>query len=230
MKERGFYAGVVAVAVAAASILWAFLNGYVWDPGAVGFLSHKSGLERTVHVPVWLTVLDVHIAFASVALAAGAVNVSARVLRHYRKAHRVVGYVYLVSVLAVVLTSGYMAPYATGGRLVGMAFNLLNLIWPAVTITALIFVKRKQIGRHRRWMMRSYAFCFTNVSIHLIESLLSGVWGWDYETAYKAGVAATLVLLPLAAEAVIRFGARMPWNSNKGAGTNAEPEYPNRIV
>jgi hypothetical protein len=204
------------------------LNRYVWDPDAAGFLSHKLGLKRTFNVPVWLTVLDVHIAFASIALLAGAVNIANWVLRHYRNAHRMVGYAYLFSVLAVVLTSGYMAPYATGGRTVSMIFNLWNLAWIAVTLTAFVYVKRKRFDQHRNWMIRSYTFCFTNLSIHLLLTLLSGGLGLEYVTAYTCSVIGTVVLLPLLAEAVIRTTLKTPIIPNKGEIKNAE--YPNRLI
>lgn len=183
MKVGRLYGGMVAIVIA--FILWTILNRYVWDPDAAGFLSHKLGLKRTFNVPVWLTVLDVHIAFASIALLAGIAN---WVLRHYRNAHQMVGYAYLFSVLAVVLTSGYMAPYATGGRAVSMIFNLWNLAWIAVTLTAFVYVKRKRFDQHRNWMIRSYTFCFTNLSIHLLLTLLSGGLGLEYVTAYTCSV------------------------------------------
>lgn len=208
MKLGRLYGGIVTVVIA--SILWAILNRYVLDPGAAGFLSHKLGLKRALEVPVWLTVLDVHIAFASIALLAGAVNISSRVLRHYRNAHRIVGYAYLISVVGVVLTSGYMAPYATGGRTVSMIFNLWNLAWLALTLTAYVYVLRKKFDLHRNWMIRSYAFCFTNLSIHLLLTLLSGVLGLEYVVAYTCSVIGTVILLPLLAEAVIRTILKTP--------------------
>jgi hypothetical protein len=226
MKVGRLYGGMVAVVIA--FILWTILNRYVWDPDAAGFLSHKLGLKRTFNVPVWLTVLDVHIAFASIALLAGAVNIANWVLRHYRNAHRMVGYAYLFSVLAVVLTSGYMAPYATGGRTVSMIFNLWNLAWIAVTLTAFVYVKRKRFDQHRNWMIRSYTFCFTNLSIHLLLTLLSGGLGLEYVTAYTCSVIGTVVLLPLLAEAVIRTTLKTPIIPNKGEIKNAE--YPNRLI
>jgi hypothetical protein len=208
MKVGRLYRGMVAVVIV--FILWTILNRYVWDLGAAGFLSHKLGLKRTVDVPVWLTVLDVHIAFASIALLAGAVNIANWELRHYRNAHRMVGYAYLFSVLVVVLTSGYMAPYATGGRTVSMIFNLWNLAWLSVTLTAFVYVKRKRFDQHRNWMIRSYAFCFTNLSIHLLLTLLSGGLDLEYDTAYTCSVIGTVVLLPLLAEALIRTTLKTP--------------------
>lgn len=226
MKGRRMYGGMVAIVLA--FIFWTFWNRYGLDPGAASFLSHKSGLKRTVNVQVWLIVLDVHIVFASVALLAGAANLSNWVLRRYRNAHRLVGYAYLFSVLMVVLTSGYMAPYATGGRMVSMIFNLWNLAWLAVTLTAFVYVKRKRFDQHRNWMIRSYSFCFTNLSIHLLLNLLSGVMGLEYVTAYTCSIIGTVVLLPLAAEAVIRTTFKNPIIPNKGEVKNAE--YPNRLI
>jgi len=226
MNSKSIYRVMIAMAVA--SILWAILNRFVWDPGAAEFLSHKSGLKRTVPMPAWLTVLDVHILFASAALLAGALNFSNRLLRHYRKVHRWTGYMYLFSVLAVLLTSGYMAPYSTGGKTVSVMFNLWNIAWFAVTLMAFVSIKRKRIAEHRNWMIRSYAFCFTNLSIHLCLIVFSDWLGWGYEKAYTFSVLASILLLLAAAEAVIRINRKNSITITKGENTNAE--YPNRLV
>jgi hypothetical protein len=202
MNSRRWYGGMLAIAIT--FIIWTVFNRYVFDPDAVGFLSHKSGLKRIVHVSVWITVLDVHIAFSSVALLTGAMNFSNGILQRYRIVHRMTGYVYLLSVLVVLLTSGYMAPYATGGKVVSVMFNLWNLAWFAVTLMAFVYIKQKRIPEHRNWMIRSYIFCFTNLSIHLYMVLFFDCLNLRYDTAYSCSVLATIILLPLVAETVIR--------------------------
>ncbi|MBS5914518.1 MAG: DUF2306 domain-containing protein, partial [Paenibacillus macerans] len=157
--------------LAAASVLfiiYSLVKNYWIDPGAAEFLSHKTGLKRELNLPVWLNVMYIHVAFACIAMAAGLLNFSNRIFEKSRRFHRINGYVYIVSVLLVVLTSGYMAPYATGGRIGSMGFNALNLIWLFITMMALVQIKRKRTTQHRNWMIRSYAFCFTNMLIHLI--------------------------------------------------------------
>jgi uncharacterized membrane protein YozB (DUF420 family) len=109
-----------------------------------------------------------------------------------------------VSVLLVVVTSGYMAPHATGGKISSIGFNLLNLIWPAITITALVQIKKKQILKHRTWLIRSYAFCFTNVVIHLITSLFQHGFGFTYSGSYTIGVYGAIALLLIIPEVIIR--------------------------
>lgn len=186
-------------------IIYALTKNYLIDPGAETFLSHKTGLKRELNLPVWLNVMYVHVAFACIAMAAGLLNFSNRVFEKSRKFHRINGYVYLVSVLLVVITSGYMAPYATGGKISSMGFNALNIIWLLITIMALVQIKKKRIIRHRNWMIRSYAFCFTNMSIHLITSLFyyQG-FGLTYATSYTIGVYGSIVLLLIIPNIIIR--------------------------
>ncbi len=150
----------------------------------------KNGLKRELNLPVWLNVMHVHVAFACIAMAAGPLNFSDRIFEKHRKFHRINGYVYLVSVLLVVLTS--------------VGFNALNMIWPIFTITALVQIKNKRIIRHRNWMIRSYAFCFTNVWIHLITSLFHHGFGLVYVTSYTIGVYGSIVLLLVIPDVIIR--------------------------
>ncbi|WP_248927587.1 DUF2306 domain-containing protein [Paenibacillus hamazuiensis] len=185
-------------------ILYALAVNYIIDPGAEAFLSHKTDLKRELHLPVWLTVMRVHVAFACIAMAAGLLNFSKRLFEKSRKFHRINGYVYIVSVLVVVLTSGYMAPYATGGKISSMGFNMLNIIWLLITVTALAQIKKKRTLRHRNWMIRSYAFCFTNMLIHLITSLFQQGFGVNYVTGYTIGVYGSIVLLLVIPDIIIR--------------------------
>ncbi|PTM57999.1 DUF2306 domain-containing protein [Desmospora activa] len=185
-------------------ILYALIKNYVIDPGAVEFLSHKTGLKRELNLPVWLKVMYVHVAFSCIAMASGLLNFSTRIFKKSRKFHRINGYVYIVSVLLVVLTSGYMAPYATGGKISSIGFNLINMIWPLITITALIQIKKNRIIRHRNWMIRSYAFCFTNMVIHLITTLFHQGFGLMYATSYTIGVYGSIVLLLIIPDIIIR--------------------------
>ncbi|KZS43182.1 hypothetical protein AWU65_00740 [Paenibacillus glucanolyticus] len=185
-------------------IFYALVKNYWIDPGATGFLSRKTGLKRELNLPVWLNVMYVHVAFACLAMASGLVNFSNRIFEKSRKFHRINGYIYIVSVLLVVLTSGYMAPYATNGKISSWGFNALNMLWLFITITALIQIKKKRIIRHRNWMIRSYAFCFTNMFIHLITSLFHQGLGLEYAASYTIGIYASIALLLVIPEIIIR--------------------------
>lgn len=208
MKKSISGYGVLAI-VCGLFILYAIARNYIVDPGADAFLNHKTGLKRELNLPVWLNVMHVHVAFACLAMASGLLNFSKRLFERGRKLHRANGYLYFISVFIVVITSGYMAPYATGGTVSSMGFNALNLIWPFVTVMSLVQIKKKRIERHRNWMIRSYAFCFTNMSIHLIASLFHQGFGYDYAGSYTIGIYGSLALLLLIPEVIIRT-ARAP--------------------
>ncbi|MBD2867248.1 DUF2306 domain-containing protein [Paenibacillus arenilitoris] len=203
MERRKYVYGLLA-GVSILFIVYALVKNYMIDPGAEAFLSHKTDLKRELKLPVWLNVMYVHVAFACLAMAAGLINFARRVYEKRRKLHRANGYVYIVSVLIVVLTSGYMAPYATGGKASSMGFNALNILWLIITVTALVQIRKKRIVRHREWMIRSYAFCFTNMMIHLISTAFRQGFGLDYASSYTIGIYASIALLLIVPEIAIR--------------------------
>ena len=203
MTERKFFYRIL-VSVTLLFVLYALVKNYMVDPGAAEFLSHKTGLKRELNLPVWLNVMYVHVGFACIAMASGLLNFSKRIFEKNRKLHRINGYIYFVSVLVVVVTSGYMAPYATGGKISSIGFNALNIVWPLMTITALIQIKKKRVISHRNWMIRSYAFCFTSMFIHLITSLFHLGFGLVYPTSYTLGIYGSFALLLVIPEVIIR--------------------------
>ncbi|WP_010268119.1 DUF2306 domain-containing protein [Paenibacillus senegalensis] len=202
VKQKTLYKLLASVSIL--FILYALIKNYIVDPEAAGFLNNKTGLKRELNLPVWLNVMYIHVAFACISMAAGLANFSTRLMEKSRILHRWNGYIYLISVLIVVLTSGYMAPYATGGKISSMGFNALNMIWPFITIVALVQIKKKRISKHRNWMIRSYAFCFTNLLIHLITALFHYGFGFVYATSYTIGVYGSLVLLLIIPTIIIR--------------------------
>jgi len=189
-------------------ILYTLITHYIVDPGAETFLSYKTGLEHKLNPSLWLSVMYVHVGFACVSMASGIINLTTRSYDKHRPFHRLNGYVYVISVLLVVLTSGYMAPYATGGKINSMGFNLVNILWLAITVSAIVHIRNKRIIQHRRWMIRSYAFCFTNLLIHLLTFVLHQWIGIAYVTSYTIGLYGTIVLLIAAPEVMIRAQKR----------------------
>lgn len=189
-------------------VVYVLYANFVHDPQATAFLRHKTDLKRALHVAAWLNVMRVHIVFACVSMLTGVINFSARMRKKYRTFHRVNGYLYVASVAIVVTTSGYMAPYATGGKISSMGFNLLNILWMLMTIIAIVKIRKNQVNLHRKWMARSYAFVFTNLSIHLLTSLFHDGLGLAYVNSYTISVYGTIVLLLLTAEFVIATAFR----------------------
>lgn len=185
-------------------ILYTVFKNFIYDPNSTAFLSHKTNLRDSFYLPVWLGVMYVHVIAACLAMLSGAVNFSGKRLTSSRKFHRFNGYIYVVCVMIETLSSGYMAPHSTGGRIVSIAFNLVNMYWPAATVVSVFQARRKQFDKHRKWMIRSYLFCFTNLFIHLITFVCHSGFVLIYEVSYTIGVYGAIVLNVAIAEWVIQ--------------------------
>ncbi|MWV43146.1 DUF2306 domain-containing protein [Paenibacillus sp. HJL G12] len=201
---------VLMLAIVAIFILYIAFVQWIQDPEAAVFLGSKTNLNHPLNKNLWLTVMRVHVVFACIGMVSGAVNFSDRFRRTNRKFHRLNGYWYLVTVMLVGLTSGYMAPYATGGRGVSIAFNVLTMLWPAFTVIAILQIRKKRIQSHQKWMIRSYAYCFTNLTVHLLTSFFQASAGWSYADSYRVSVYMTIPLLYFIAEIVIRMVMKKP--------------------
>ncbi|MDO3676806.1 DUF2306 domain-containing protein [Paenibacillus ehimensis] len=191
-------------------IVYVLGKNLVLDPQFTEFLSHKTKLSSSFVMPAWLSVVRVHIIFGCIAMLSGVANFSMRLLKRNRLLHRVNGIVYLLAVIAVIFTSGYLAPHSTGGKVNSIAFNLLNIVWLVFSITAYIAIKRRNITSHRKWMVRSYVFCFTNMLTHILLFISHDWLGFNYEASYTFGVYGSIVINLTAAKIVNRFVFKAP--------------------
>lgn len=107
-----------------------------------------------------------HISFAPVALAIGAVQFFPSVRR--RKAlHRWLGRGYGVAILISGIAGIFVALNAAGGLSAQLGFSVLALAWLFVTANAIRHAIARRIGMHRRWMIYSFALTFAGVTLRL---------------------------------------------------------------
>lgn len=98
--------------------------------------------------------------------------------------HRWMGRLYLgVGVLVGGLAGLYMAFHAYGGPPSRAGFACLALAWLYTGFRAYRAIRARDLGSHRRWMIRNFALTFAAVTLRLWipASVLSGV---AFETAY----------------------------------------------
>jgi len=103
----------------------------------------------------------------------GPVQFSSRMRRRYPKTHRVLGRVYVGSVLvagsfAMVLANHRRQP---GGEHFGVAVRIQAAAWLITTIAAFLTARNRQIQQHREWMVRSYAVTFTFIGTRIFSPL-----------------------------------------------------------
>ena len=110
-------------------------------------------------------ILIPHTLSAAIALLAGPMQFSSRLRQRYLKFHRVLGRIYVISVFIGALTGIALA----AGR-PGMPGTCVQAAaWIICTTAAFITARNRQIARHRRWMVRSYAVTFTFVSSRVLN-------------------------------------------------------------
>ncbi|SKC00488.1 Predicted membrane protein [Soonwooa buanensis] len=121
--------------------------------------------------PEYLTIFHTHVYTSIFVLIAGFValffNKSLKIL------HRFSGRIYVILTLVFSSTSGiYMGFFANGGIFSKISFIILGILWFYTTYKAYQEIRNRNIQAHRHWMWRSYALCFSAVTLRLWKVIL----------------------------------------------------------
>lgn len=118
---------------------------------------------------LWRTAFYFHIAGASVCLATG-VPLMFKGLLRYKRLHRVLGYVYINSVLWVAAPAGLiLSPFAKGGWVSALGFLLTGIPWWLTTWLGYRAIRRSEIESHIRWMLRSFSLALSAIWFRAIQ-------------------------------------------------------------
>ena len=147
------------------------IAGYATFRTDTGFLAFK---QDYIHITLWKTAFYIHVFSAVFALMAGFTQFSKEFLQNNRKAHRLIGRLYAWNILAINFPVGLiMAWYANGHWPSKTAFFILDFLWFGFTAIAVIAVRKGDIARHRRFMIRSYALTFSAITLRSWKFVLS---------------------------------------------------------
>lgn len=149
----------------------------------------------------------VHAVTGGVALTAGALQFNRRLRIRRRGLHRVVGRVYVGAIWAASITglaSALLFDVAVAAR---VGFGVVALLWFVTTTIALVAIRRREVARHREWMIRSYALSLFFVTLELWAGGLDAT-PLTADVAYPLAVWMAWLVNLLSAEARIRVGRR----------------------
>lgn len=136
----------------------------------VDFLLTK---QKIIHIKLWRYAFYVHVFLGIFSLIAGLTQFSSRIHKHYKKLHRIMGYIYAVDVICLAGPSGLiMAFYANGTTVSKTSFVILSVLWIFTTAVAMIKIFRKDFRAHEKWMIRSYALTLSAISLRLMAMVL----------------------------------------------------------
>lgn len=106
-----------------------------------------------------------HTICGTVALLSGPIQFSSRFRERHLKSHRVLGFMYIISVFVGAFTGIALA----AGRPGLPGTSMQAAAWIVCTTAAFITARNRQILQHRHWMARSYAVTFTFVSSRVLN-------------------------------------------------------------
>ncbi len=134
------------------------------EPGS-GFLSGKSG--ELLSSNLWWIGFYLHISFGGIALFVGWSQFITKLRQNYPKMHRVIGKIYVISVIISSVAGIGIGFFATGGVISATGFVLLGVVWFSFTVDALRFIKAGDVLNHQKAMIISYAACFAAVTLRI---------------------------------------------------------------
>lgn len=153
---------------------------FAFVPGADGLFTTKpdSLLQSAWYIPVFM----VHIGFGALAILSGSTQFFEKLRVKKLGLHRTLGKIYVASVIPSGLTGLIVGFYATGAWFSKAGFIALAVGWLMCTIIAYTTIRKGEIIKHKKWMMRSYAFCFAFVTFRIYLGLgaVSGIPFYDY--------------------------------------------------
>lgn len=145
-----------------------------------------------VHLIADRYLLFPHAVFGTLALLSGPLQFSTRLRQRYLPLHRILGRVYVLSVLlaatiAIILSAG--RPLFPGTLVQASA-------WILCTMAAFLTARNRHIAQHRQWMVRSYAVTFTFIALRIL-SIWPRYWNLTDATDVTVIIATTFASLLL---------------------------------
>lgn len=139
------------------------------------FLRGRTGLMQLA--------VTLHLGGGGVALALGAFQLNAALRSRRIQLHRIMGCVYVVSVILSAVSGLRMAVASQGGTVAHLGFGLLACAWLFTTVRGFLRIRAGDDLDHRAWMIRSYSLTFAAVTLRIYLPLAFAV-GAPFEIAY----------------------------------------------
>ncbi|MEO9966394.1 MAG: DUF2306 domain-containing protein [Reichenbachiella sp.] len=147
-----------------------------------GLLGSKS--EDLLQNEVWFWFFYQHIGFGAMTMLTGWTQFSRKLRVRNINIHKVLGKIYVISVLLSGTAGLYLSFYATGGLIASFGFGIMAVLWVITTFMAFITVKKGEITAHQQWMIRSYALCWAAVTLRIWLPTLQIGFGLDFISSY----------------------------------------------
>lgn len=154
---------------------------YLSFDNKIAFLGTK---QDVINNDAWRLSFYMHVFSSIFVLLAGFPQFFKASFQRNLKLHRNLGKVYILLIILVSGPSGLlMAFYANGGFWTKLGFVILGIGWLAFTFLAYYHIRKRNIQAHRNFMIRSYAFTLSAVTLRGWMYIFSWFY-MDYYTSY----------------------------------------------
>ena len=127
-------------------------------------------LGRFLNVKWWLIG---HISGGILALLIGPFQFMPKFRNNYKKLHRTLGKIYLISILIAGISSTVLA--WTAALVIhwtwGFSLQILAVVWIISSYMAYISIRKKRIRQHKEWMFRSFIITLSFVLFRLFNDI-----------------------------------------------------------
>lgn len=136
----------------------------------VAFLRIK---QQYIHLGYYKVAFYIHVISSIFSLLAGFTQFSKKIRKRTPKIHKVIGWIYIVTILFLAAPSGFVIGlYANGGFWSQLAFCMLAVLWFWFTFKSLLYIKEKDFKAHEIFMIRSFALTLSAITLRLWKYLI----------------------------------------------------------
>lgn len=168
-----------------------------------GFLAFK---QTVVNNSLWRLCFYLHIFSVVFCLFAGFTQFSQSFFVQYRKAHKLLGRIYVYNIVLINFPVALLLGiFSNGGILGALGFVFQDLLWLYFTVFAVVYAKQKRMTKHRNFMILSYAITTTAITFRIIKYLFYSEKTFNYELFYGLNVWAALILNLMAASIIMKI-------------------------
>ncbi len=131
------------------------------------FQSDSAGIlkRKEIAESFWfLLTFRTHIFLGIVAISIGPFQFIKKIRTNYKTVHKVIGYIYTVSVFLSGLSGLIIAQFAMGGWITTIGFSILSLMWIYTITKAITSIRAGDALNHKKWMFLSYGLTFAAIT------------------------------------------------------------------
>ncbi|MEM6718861.1 MAG: DUF2306 domain-containing protein [Bacteroidota bacterium] len=158
---------------------------YFLADGPIDLLANKP--DEVLDSLLYMTTFYIHIVTGGIALLIGWVQFIKWFRDKSRKAHRIIGKIYVLSVLISAPVGFYIGFFASGGIVTQIGFTFGAFVWFLMTYWAYKAIRKGNVTKHREYMIYSYVGAFAAVMLRFMLYPLIEITG-DFAFAYSISV------------------------------------------